>query len=73
MSRSKEYIVSFVRMQSAAGYYLGSISFEDGNGEPNDRDSGYYPSEEMLQSDYPNSISMKEAFDKARAWGKLSK
>ena len=58
-------IVSNVRMKSNAGHYLGSIEFESGEGQPYDRDSGYYPTEDWLKQEYPNSISMKEAFEQA--------
>lgn len=58
-------IVTNVRMQSNAGFYLGSIEFEYGDGQPYDRDSMYYPTEDWLKTEYPQSISMKEAFEKA--------
>jgi hypothetical protein len=61
----KPYIVQNVRMKSAAGYYLGSIQFYGDDACPYDRDSSYYPSEEHVKFDYPNSISEEEAFNKA--------
>jgi hypothetical protein len=61
-------VISHVRMQSAAGYYLGSVDFEVGFPEPYDRDSCYYPTEEWVKHEYPRSISMEEALDKARLY-----
>lgn len=65
----RKTLIQHVRMQSNAGFYLGSIEFENGEGQPYDRDSGYYPTEEFLASEYPNSISLKEAFEKASQRG----
>lgn len=61
-------VISNVRMESAAGHYLGSVCFEAGFPEPYDRDSMYYPSEEWLKKDYPNSKSMEEVFDRAKLY-----
>jgi hypothetical protein len=61
----KSYIASHVRMKSAAGWYLGSIEFDGVDACPYDRDSLYYPSEEWVKHDFPNSISEEEAFQKA--------
>jgi hypothetical protein len=58
-------IVHQVRMESNAGHYMGSIEFSEGEGQPYDRDSCYYPNEKMLQKEYPESKSLKEAFDEA--------
>jgi hypothetical protein len=69
----KPYIVQNVRMKSAAGYYLGSIQFEGEDACPYDRDSLYYPSEEHLKFDYPNSISEEEAFQRAIYLNKYKK
>lgn len=57
--------VSNIRLQSAAGWYVGTLEFDDGEAQPYERDSMYYPSEEFLKKEYPNSISLKEAFLKA--------
>ncbi|MEH7116186.1 hypothetical protein V7128_02005 [Neobacillus vireti] len=64
-------IISNVRMESAAGFYLGSIEFIGQEAQPYDRDSMYYPSEELLHNDYANSISLKEAFEKGEAYNRL--
>ncbi|MED3792447.1 hypothetical protein P4571_08320 [Niallia alba] len=61
---SKARVISHVRMQSAAGWYLGSIEVASEDAQPYDRDSMYYPSEEHVRSEYPASISLKEAFYK---------
>lgn len=64
----KGFVIHNVRMESAAGHYLGSLWFSSmGEGAPNDRDSWYYPNEQAVRNDYPRSISMKEAFDQAQA------
>lgn len=60
MSRAR--VVSHVRMQSAAGWYLGSIEVENGEAQPYDRDSMYFPSEQHVEYEYPQSISLEEAF-----------
>lgn len=60
MSRAR--VINHVRMQSAAGWYLGSIEVENGEAQPYDRDSMYYPTEEHVRFDYPISIGLKEAF-----------
>lgn len=65
------FVISNVRMESAAGHYLGSIWFSRHSsvpeGQPNDRDSMYFPSEGWVKAEYPNSISMEEAYEKAKA------
>jgi hypothetical protein len=61
----KIHVISHVRMKSAAGWYLGSIEFNGEDAFPYDRDSGYYPSEELVKSEYPRSIGQDEAFQKA--------
>lgn len=65
------FVISNVRMESAAGHYLGSIWFSRHSstpeGQPNDRDSMYFPTEDWVKAEYPNSISMKEAYEKAQA------
>lgn len=58
-------IVSNVRLKSNAGFYVGSIEFSGGECDPYDRDSGYYPTEDWLKKEYPESISMKEAVERA--------
>lgn len=58
-------IVSRVRMHSNAGYYMGKIEFCEGEAQPYDRDSQYYPTEAWLRDEYPESISMDEAFEEA--------
>lgn len=51
-----------IRLQSAGGWYVGILEFDAGEAQPYERDSMYYPSEEFLKKEYPNSISLKEAF-----------
>lgn len=60
----KPRVINHVRMQSAAGWYLGSIEVENGEIQPYDRDSMYYPNEEWVQKEYPRSMSLKEAFER---------
>jgi hypothetical protein len=59
-------IIGHVRMESAAGWYLGSIEVENGEAQPYDRSSMYYPSEEWVRKEYPRSISLEEAFVRGR-------
>lgn len=66
MKAKSKRIISGVRMQSAAGWYIGSLDFEYGEPEPYDRDSMYYPFESYVRHEYPNSISVQEAIDKAK-------
>lgn len=66
-------IISNVRMQSNAGHYVGSVEFESGEGLPYDRDGDYYPTETWLKQEYPDSISMKEAFEQAFRRGMIPK
>jgi hypothetical protein len=61
----KSHVIGHVRMKSAAGWYLGSIEFDGTDTCPYDRDSLYYPSEEWLKHDFPNSISQEDAFQRA--------
>jgi hypothetical protein len=61
-------VITNVRMESAAGHYLGSVDFEAGFLEPYDRDSLYYPNEEWVKHEFPNSISMNEAIEKAKLY-----
>ncbi|WP_079709806.1 hypothetical protein [Paraliobacillus ryukyuensis] len=64
-------IINRVRMESAAGWYLGSIEFVEDEAQPYDRHSLYYPSEEWLKREFPRSISLKDAFDRGMARYKL--
>ena len=62
-----DVVVREVRLQSAAGWYVGSVEFY--NFEEMDfysRDTGYYPNEEMVKEEYPRSISTQEAFEKIK-------
>lgn len=61
----KRYVIKNVRLDSAAGHYVGSLEFGGGDVEFYDRDSEYYPNEKHLHFDYPTSISREEAFSKA--------
>lgn len=65
-------VINNVRMKSAAGYYLGSVECIKGEFQPYDRDSTYYPDEEWLKSDFPNSMSLKDAFERGLAREKLN-
>lgn len=56
----KDTVISNIRMKSNAGWYIGSVSLNGSNVEPYERDSFYYPSEEWLINEYPNSISMED-------------
>ena len=67
-SEPKGVIIYSVRLQSNAGWYKGSLyftSFDDA--EFYDRDTGYYLSERMLQKEFPDTISISEAFDKVKS------
>ena len=64
-----ENIISNVRQQSAAGWFVGSLSFCVDNAECWDKDTPYYPSESFLTKLYPHSISLEEAFEKAKMRG----
>lgn len=68
-SEEEDYIVSNVRFRSAAGWYLGEIDFEEGFPCPYSRMTGYYPSEEDVRKDYPDSLSFSEAIVKAQEKG----
>lgn len=62
-----EVIVTDVRLQSNAGWYIGALEFYDF--EEMDfysRDSDYYPNEALLKKEYPRSISVQEACDKVK-------
>ncbi|QKE56498.1 hypothetical protein [Bacillus phage YungSlug] len=67
---SKPYVMGHIRLQSAAGWYLGSVEFLNGEVQPYDKDDGYYPSESFLKSIYPRSISFGEALAKAKLMGR---
>lgn len=54
-------IVNRVILRSAAGYYLGSVIYEDGCRQPYDRESGYFPSEVACKSEFPDSIYLSDA------------
>lgn len=65
----EEYVVNNVRMKSGAGYYLGSLIFNEGYPEPYDRLSGYFPSEEAVFQAFPDSISFSDAVEQAKEKG----
>lgn len=58
-----------VRLKSAAGYYIGTLEFTDGDADFYDRDSMYFPSDEFLKAEYPRSKSVEEAFVEAHGRG----
>ncbi|WP_460271323.1 hypothetical protein [Bacillus sp. NEAU-Y102] len=70
--QSEGYVMGHIRMQTAAGWYIGSIEFLNGEASPWDKDefSCYYPNESKLQQDYPRSMGMEEAFNRAERIGK---
>lgn len=72
-TQGKGIVIPNVRLRSEAGWYLGSIYCDGQDMHFNDRDTFYYPTEEWLLSDYPQSISMEQALAKGVARGKLSK
>lgn len=46
-------------------FYLGTLEFSaSGEAQPYSRESLYYPTEAWLHRDYPNSMSMDEAFNR---------
>jgi len=62
-----EIVIKNVRLQSNAGWYMGTVEFY--NFEEMDfysRDSMYVPSEEMVKKLYPESISVEEAFHRIK-------
>ena len=56
-------------MKSNAGWYIGSMYFSKDEVSPYERESGYYPNERWLISEYENSIGLDEAYDRARKYG----
>jgi hypothetical protein len=63
--KENEVVIPNVRLQSNAGWYIGALEFY--TFEEMDfysRDTGYHPNEEMLEREYPHSISVQEAFEK---------
>ena len=66
---TRSVVIGNIRLHSQAGYYIGSLCFEDSCPQPNDRDSAYFPSEELLEVVYPDSISLTEALSKAEVYG----
>ena len=71
MKYSKDGIYNNVIMKSAAGYYLGSVTFEEGFYEPYSRESYYYLTEVDVLKDYPTAITLQTAFDMAKSDGFL--
>lgn len=65
MKQFRKGKVHNVRLESAAGFYKGTLEFIDGDADFYDRDSMYYPTEELLKAEYPNSKSVQEAFVEA--------
>ena len=59
-------IINNVRMESNAGWYLGAIEATDDCPQPYDRLSMYYPNEDWVKQEFPNSISLQEAFDRVK-------
>ncbi|MGG1444940.1 hypothetical protein ABE354_23400 [Brevibacillus laterosporus] len=59
-------VIQNVRQESAAGWYVGSLEFLDDNVVCWDKETGYFPSEGLLKNHYPYSISMQEAYKKAK-------
>lgn len=60
-----DVVIQHVRQQSAAGWFIGAVEFYDFEEmDIYSRDTGYYPTEEMLKEEYPRSISLQEAFNK---------
>lgn len=57
----EEFVVQNVIMNSAGGYFLGSVSYEEGFAEIYDRKSGYFPTEQYAKEAYPDAISRREA------------
>ena len=65
--KENEVVMPNVRLESAAGWFIGAIEFYDYDEmNPYSRDTDYYPSENMLKSEYPHSISLEEACHKIK-------
>lgn len=68
----KDKVIRNDRQQSNAGWFVGGMVFCEDNAECYDKDEfSVRPSEEMVKNDYPRSISVKEAFQKAKRYGWL--
>lgn len=61
-------VIRNIRMQTAAGWYVGSVEIVEGEVEPYDRQSMYYPKEEWLKNDYPDTMSLVEFWKKYSRW-----
>jgi hypothetical protein len=59
-------VMQNVRQESNAGWYVGGLEMLEDNAICWDKESCYYPSEAVLQNDYPTSISMEEACKQAK-------
>lgn len=68
-SEDEDYIITNIRYSSGAGWYLGELIFDNGFPEPYSRITGYYPNEEAVQADFPDSISYSDALKQAREKG----
>ena len=63
----EDIVIRNVRLQSNAGWYMGTAEFLDYEEmQYYSRDSEYYPTEEALAQNYPSSISIEEAFAKIK-------
>ena len=63
-----DVLIRNVRQESAAGWYVGALQFfSEEEAVPYSRDSEYYGGEHSLHAEYPNTISVKEAFQQAKS------
>ncbi|QST02651.1 hypothetical protein IMZ31_19065 (plasmid) [Pontibacillus sp. ALD_SL1] len=62
-----EVVVPNVRLQSAAGWYIGAVEFySEEEMDFYSRNTEYYPNEGILRNEYSKSISVEEAFEKVK-------
>jgi hypothetical protein len=62
-----DVVVRNVRIQTNAGWYIGTVEFYDFDEMGfYSRDGDYYPNEEIVKNIFPNSISIEEAFHKVK-------
>ena len=60
-------VVKDVIMKSNAGYYVGSyVLHSNGECDPYDRSTGYYPNEILCQVEHPYAVPFNESYEKEK-------